>query len=452
MSPAPHRRWPGAVAAALLSAAPLVWVGPLLATPTGARAEEPTAPAEAPPAEPQPAPAAEPQPAPAAEPQPAPAAEPQPAPAPPPAPSPPPPPAPPPAPPPPAPPPPSAPVEAPAATGILRVSSKVSGATVWLDNVELGPAPLSRAVAPGPHSLRVSADFHTPMVRQITVEPDRTVAVDAQLLPGEGTVEFVIDVPGGEVVLDGAARSKLPVRLSAMTPGEHRYLITAPGREPVSGQFSWSRGKNLFLAHQTVANAGRLSVDSSPPGAVVRLDGEEVGQTPLQREGLAPGPHLIEVQAQSGARYWKAIDTSDGARAELSLRLDEPTGDVRLRTGSPDAVLKLNGVVIGSGKTITLRDIGRGRYPVELVAPGLGTATGRLEVSPGGRSRLQAVWVDEGERGRDRIEAAPPLVRSWVFWTVVGGGALLAGGATAAIVIATQPEPQPEGEVSVPLP
>jgi hypothetical protein len=332
------------------------------------------------------------------------------------------------------------------------VSSKVSGATVWLDNVELGPAPLSRAVAPGPHSLRVSADFHTPMVRQLTIEPDRTVAVEAQLLPGEGTVEFVIDVPGGEVVLDGAARSKLPVRMSAMTPGEHRYVITAPGREPVSGQFTWARGKNLLLVHQTVASAGRLTVDSSPPGARVRLDGEEVGQTPLMREGLAPGPHLVEVEAASGARYWKAIDTSDGARAELNLRLDEATGAVRLRTGSAEAVLTLNGVVIGTGKTIVLRDIGRGRYPVELVAPGLGTATGRLDVSPGGRTRLQAVWVDEGERGRDRIEIAPPLVRSWVFWTAVGGGALLAGGATAAIVIATQPEPQPEGDVSVPLP
>ena len=150
--------------------------------------------------------------------------------------------------------------------------------------------------------------------------------------------------------------------------------------------------------------------------------------------------------------FGRLLVDPDGFEIGLSpLGKGEVTA-VRLRTGSAEAVLTLNGVVIGTGKTIVLRDIGRGRYPVELVAPGLGTATGRLDVSPGGRTRLQAVWVDEGERGRDRIEIAPPLVRSWVFWTAVGGGALLAGGATAAIVIATQPEPQPEGEVSVPLP
>ncbi len=341
---------------------------------------------------------------------------------------------------------------APVETGLLRVDCATPGAQVWVDGVLADSLPVSRYVSAGEHSVRVAADGFEPYVRKINVRAGARADLTAQLSPGGGTVEFQINAPGGHVAIDGRSDSALPVRLRDLPPGEHSYLLTAPGHEPVKGVFVFKPGINLFIREDLPTSSGRFSVLSSPEGAAVELDGKPVGQTPLSLEGVAPGLHVVRVDDGQNAALLQVVDTRDGSRGEVNATLSRKGADLVIVTGDDAGEVSLSGVVLGTGRKVNLGKVARGRYAVEVSAPGRKPASGRVNVPPSGKAAYRADLAPEDGRERSVLVEQKPFYQHWAFWTGVG---VAAGGATTGVIVAvvgSQPVPAPEGDVVVSLP
>jgi hypothetical protein len=339
-----------------------------------------------------------------------------------------------------------------AETGVLQVSAPVDGAVVYIDNKEVGTAPVTQYVPPGPHMIRVSADGYDPYVRKVEVRAGARARVTASLLRGGGTVEFQSTAPGATVLIDDKGSSAVPVRLKDLEPGDHTWRVTAPGHEPKEGSFTLRENGNVFVMAELISSRGLFVVTTEPAGARVTLDGEDKGVTPLSLEGVAPGEHVVDLSLDGYARSIQVVDTSDGAKGEVRTTLSSKGAKAIIKTGSADATVKISGVVVGTGKKVTVPMLARGRYPVEVDKPGAKTATGRLKVEDRGRSAYKATWADEGDRGRSKVVALPPFYENWIFWTAVGVGT--GGAITGGVLIhqGTQPIPIPEGDVTVTLP
>lgn len=337
------------------------------------------------------------------------------------------------------------------AQGTLRVGANQPNATVWIDDKEVGTAPLVRSVPVGEHRVRVAADNFNPFVSKVVVDAGRTAAVQARLFPGGGTVEFASNAPGGEVTIDGQTTTPTPIRLNTVQPGTYRFVLDAPGYEPQEGTFTFQRGKNLYLYAELERSAGLFIVDTVPAAASVRLDGNDLGPGPIRTDDLPPGPHLVEVSAPGRARVVRAVDTSDGSKLEVTGRIPERGGTTRLKTGG-NAVVQMAGVTVAEGRSYTLDDVARGRYPVEVTLPGYRPATGRLAVDEGRRTSYRIDWAKEGDRSRSQLVELPAWYARWTTWTIAGG--TVAIGVTSALLIAKarQPETIPAGDVTVSLP
>jgi len=338
------------------------------------------------------------------------------------------------------------------AMGTIRVGANQPGATVWLDDKEVGTAPLVRQVPVGQHRVRVAADNYNPFVSRVQVETGKTAAVQARLFPGGGTVEFAVDAPGGQVVIDGNTTSPLPVRLNTVQPGSYRYVVSAPGYESQEGSFEFARGKNLYIFTELERSAGLFIVDTVPTASSVRLDGADIGPGPIRRDDLPPGPHLVEVSVPGHATMVRAVDTSDGSKLQVTGRVPERGGTTRLKTGKSEAVIQMAGVPVAEGRTYVLGDVARGRYPIEVSVPGYRPATGRVAVDEGRRTAYKIDWAKEGDRARSTFVEMPPWYARWTTWTIAGS--TVAIGVTSAILIAKarQPEPIPAGDVTLTLP
>jgi len=98
-------------------------------------------------------------------------------------------------------------------------------------------------------------------------------------------------------------------------------------------------GPGLPATTRSAPQAGRsespplvpFSIDSTPPHATVRIDGERRGETPLALS-LSPGPHQIELERSRWAPLRRTID----APAQVALELERPRGKLQI-TSTPSA-------------------------------------------------------------------------------------------------------------------
>jgi hypothetical protein len=328
------------------------------------------------------------------------------------------------------------------ASAILKVKSSAPGAEVYVDGALVGQAPLTKYMPPGTHQLRVVADFNDPFVRRITLEADRTLEVNATLVKGAGTIEFT--GPAGAHVFTGDVdRGPVPIRLPSPGVGKLPWRVTAPGFEAAEGVLDVVAGRNHLVDVKLESSRGVFAVTSEPAGAAVRLDGKDVGVTPLRLAGVEPGVHGVELALDGHARVLRSVDTTAGTRGEVAAKLAKGGASLALTTGSDAAQVFVNDAPVGIGATVRVDALERGRATIRVVYADR-VVKDAITVPASGSLALRV--------SGDSVVERKKLTEQWGFWAAVGGG-VAAGGTVAAVVAnANQPEPPPSGDTVVTLP
>lgn len=329
-----------------------------------------------------------------------------------------------------------------AADGIVKVKSNVATAEVFIDGQSLGQVPITRFLPPGSHSMRVVADNYDPLVRKVEVADGKTSEVNALLAPGNGTVEFE-GPPAGRLYLDGLESGLLPIRISDLKAGSHAWRVTSAKYEPQTGVLEFVKGKNFLYSVPMISSAGVFTVESTPAGAEVQLDGTIVGQTPLRLEGIPAGAHGLVLQLAGRAAVVRAVDTTDGSRGELTVSMPKSGSTLKVTTGSPSGRVFLNGAPIGEGGFVNFGPVEKGRATITVEVDGERVSTAQTLPASG------AVLLRRTPDGIDRMK---PLTQRWGFWAAIGGGAAVGAGAGVVTAVALQPEPLPSGDTVATLP
>ncbi len=335
--------------------------------------------------------------------------------------------------------------------GVLSVTGNVEGAEVWVDGDKVGALPYTGYHPVGRHQVRVVADSYDPFVRKIELIEGLTKSLEAKLVAGTGTVEFLVLPVGATVHIDGNPVGPSPIRVRDLAPGEHRYAVVAEGYEPVEAGFSFERGRNLFFDLELLSSAGLFHVGSTPPGATVWIDGEQVGVTPLDISGIALGEHQVRLALDGWVEVFRPVDTSDGRKGSLDLTLSQSGAKLTVKTGSDQAVVTINGSQVGQGTRVHLPGIDRGTVKLQVSGPGLEPATMSLRVPAKGSVTVKAKLAPTGQ-GASELRQLPPFYGRWTFWAATG--AVAAGGVAGGVILAKALEPPepPSGDVLVVLP
>jgi hypothetical protein len=162
--------------------------------------------------------------------------------------------------------------------------------------------------------------------------------------------------------------------------------------------------------------------------------------------------HLVRIDDGKRPAVFETVDTTDGSKGEVGVKLGKKGAAIVINTGSAEGAVRMGGVLLGTGRKVPLGKMAKGRYIVEVMAPDTKPASGKVTVPPAGRKAYRANMVPTDGKGRSRLEEQRPFYLHWAFWTAVGVG--VSGATTGAIVAAqgNQPVPIPDGDVTVSLP
>ena len=132
----------------------------------------------------------------------------------------------------------------------------------------------------------------------------------------------------------------------------------------------------LFRKEATVAKppAGFVTLDTKPTGASVRLNGQEIGTTPLTSYQLPSGKQTLELQSPGYSSKLVNVTITDGVINSLGLiPLSRDTGQFVVKTNPPGVAFEITDALQKrtSGVTpFTLDNMPSGKYQVKLKRPG----------------------------------------------------------------------------------
>ncbi|HEY9055499.1 MAG TPA: SUMF1/EgtB/PvdO family nonheme iron enzyme, partial [Rectinemataceae bacterium] len=292
----------------------------------------------------------------------------------------------------------------------IEIRSEPAGATLLLDGKVLGPSPQRIKLEAGSeHSIR--ADFgEWDALAKFKVDS----ALDSlRLVPMTGALSItaqphlaLISVPGIQLAMSADAS----YAAEDVPPGRYYLEASLPDYETQRVDFEVKPGEKASLAISLQKAQRSLTIQSSPPGAIITVDGVEIGAAPAE---------TIPHEVGSAHTIFADFNKEMSGKRQVTVSLDstpiviEPdTGSLRIDVTPPDARVSIDG--------IELERVGEGKYKASNIKPG----TYNLRAIQDRFAPIeQSIVVSRGKSLFETIALHPQLVEM----VSVSGGTFMMG-------------------------
>jgi hypothetical protein len=287
----------------------------------------------------------------------------------------------------------------PAVVVITAGDDATAGAAIRIDGEPSGNVPLRKTVKPGRHLIQVGKRGFVTFSKWVTLGSAEVLNLPVVLqpqAPKTGSLLVTADVTGLPVRIDGEPRGNTPLVVDGLAEGEHAVEIDSPGEGYRKfSQIVTVRANERATVEATiriVPNLGSLRVITSVPGAIISLDGEDIGVAPAARAGLTPGEHVVMARASGYEPVQQTVTVIAGRERVVSLRFTTPSTDVSrilVRASVPEAIVTVDGIDYGN-PPVNIEPAEPGTHSIVVQAPGFREVRRTCSVGPGRNCEIYA--------------------------------------------------------------
>jgi len=166
----------------------------------------------------------------------------------------------------------------------------------------------------------------------------------------------VVTVPaaGARVNIDGSDVGSTPLEPVELQPGEHVVVVDSDRFEAISSTVDIEGGgTTVVLKVELTPLWAPVTIDSSPRGARVRIDGQEVGQTPVTTDVLE-GAHQLDMRLGGHKPYSTSLNVLANQPYSMPVAMLVPADGWLTLTSEP------------SGATVSIDGEFKGQTPLEI--------------------------------------------------------------------------------------
>ena len=229
--------------------------------------------------------------------------------------------------------------------GRIAVQSSPEVTRVFEDGIEIAKTPVEFDLSQGKHTLT----FRAPRYLEETVSIDvlgkqQRQEIEVELRPDWAVVTLPSTPSNIVVEIDGELteyRTPGPIQVLS---GERTLSLKVPGYQRWSDILYVQAGQQVQLEPvELVQIGGTVSVDSSPDGASVTLDGEYLGTTPFEVD--LPSNERMQLNFLLAGHHpaSRTLTLRPGEARTVSPRLMPVTGELVVETQPSGATIFVNG-------------------------------------------------------------------------------------------------------------
>lgn len=210
--------------------------------------------------------------------------------------------------------------------GTISVNSEPQGARVLVDGTFVGYAPLRYGTTVGNHTISLEQEGYEPYSVTVGLSGGETREVSATLAPVArlGSVGFESNPSGAQVYIDGQLVGETPTGTVELAEGGHQARFVRPGYTDAYIDFTVGGSSYQVVSAELRAQTGSLDLEGTVAGALVFINGEQVGTLSnstgtLLVEDLPSGTHELAVVAPGYATYVGSFNVAPGQTTPLSI-------------------------------------------------------------------------------------------------------------------------------------
>jgi len=217
-------------------------------------------------------------------------------------------------------------------TSTLHIASNPPGANVYINNALVGFSPYQvHDLLPGLYHLRVELSGYDIWKEDVVFPEGQKITIHANLIK---------EVPHGEVFINtypsGASINigpqfygTTPQKISQILIGNHELSLSLAGYEKIHKYIQIHPGKNHDIYENLIPEKyapqkpeqSRVAIFSSPPHAMVYLNTQYLGQTPINLTGITPGTYTLMLSQSGYETHSQEIALRPGKNADISWNL-----------------------------------------------------------------------------------------------------------------------------------
>jgi hypothetical protein len=232
-----------------------------------------------------------------------------------------------------------------------------------------------------------------PLPTQTTVPPVQNGAVYAQSNPA-----------GAAIYLNGNLQGYSPLTIPNLPPGTYSMKASLSGYTPDTRLINVYTGQtatyypNLQQSPPAPRSTGTVSVTSSPNAALVYMDGDYQGKTPLTVT-LYPGSHSFRMSLPGYNDYSTSVYVSANTNQKLNAVLNTAVFGTVSVSSMPGATVWMdsnNKGMIPSSGTLTLSGITSGNHVFKVTASGYNDWINTVYIQPNTVTSISATLTSSG--------------------------------------------------------
>lgn len=219
---------------------------------------------------------------------------------------------------------------------LVMIETTPPGAQIYVNRRDLGAlgrTPKRLALREGAATLILELPGHRPVEVPVTLARGAETRTAVALEPIYGAL-VLRNVPAGAQVradfADGPLLGAAPGPLRVL-PGRRALFVSAPGYQPQRVEIDVAPGATaavgLALAPLPPVT-GAIVVRANVDRALVRVDGKEVGFTPVVIERVSTGPRVVEVSHPGRHPHTTMVTVVQGERSHVEARLGRADPEV----------------------------------------------------------------------------------------------------------------------------
>jgi len=303
-------------------------------------------------------------------------------------------------------------------SGIIKVVANPTDANITCDGVDYGNAPVTiEGLAAGRHLLVANKDGYYEKRMTINLLESQETTQKIELEPITGLVLVESTPVSADVTIEGAFKGKTPLLISDIGIGSHRVKLYKESYFPRELTLKISDRTPQHIETTLTSDSASLTIESSPSGAAVTVNGSSVGKTPAEVERIKTGETTVEISLSGYMPYQQELRLRAGEEHSVDANLVPLPSGLTVYSVPDNARVYINDQLRGE-TPLTMTNLNVGSYGIRVDKKGYEPQSRSIELNPGAR-RIEEFRLNSNS-GKIVLVTEPARVKVYLDGDMVG--------------------------------